>query len=296
MGDPIAVTGATGTVGGRVARLLAQRGVAQRLVVRDPARAPRLPGAEVRAAAGYGAGEEMRAALEGARTLFLVPAEESVDRVGQHTTAIDAALAAGVRRIVYLSFLGAAPDATFTLARDHWATEEHVRAAGIPFTFARMGMYMDFVPRMVAPDGLLAGPAGEGRASVVARADVADVVAAILTGGGHDGRTYDVTGPAALTLGEIAAQLAELSGKPIAYKDETLAEARASRASYGAPEWQLEAWISTYGAIAAGELATVSDAVERLAGHAPITLADYVRGHPDCLDHVTARDIRPAAD
>jgi uncharacterized protein YbjT (DUF2867 family) len=172
--EPIAVTGATGAVGGRVARLLAQRGAAPRLVVRDPARAPRLPGAEVRVAAGYGAGEEMRAALEGARTLFLVPAEESVDRVEQHRTAVDAALAAGVGRIVYLSFLGAAPDATFTLARDHWATEEHVRAAGVPFTFARMSLYLDFVPRMVAPDGVIAGPAGEGRASVVARADVAE--------------------------------------------------------------------------------------------------------------------------
>ena len=104
-GGLIAVTGATGAVGGRVARLLAERGVAQRLVVRDPARAPRAAGAEVRAAPGYGDGDAMRAALEGAQTLFLVPAEESTERVEQHRTAVDAALAAGVGRIVYLSFL-----------------------------------------------------------------------------------------------------------------------------------------------------------------------------------------------
>ena len=180
MDGPIAVTGATGVVGGGVARRLAERGVAQRLVVRDPGRAPQLPGAEVRAASAYGVGEEMRAALAGAATLFLVPAEESKDRVDQHRTAIDAAVAAGVGRIVYLSFVDAAPDATFTLVRDHWATEEHIRAAGVPFTFVRMNLYLDFIPRMAAADGTIAGPAGDGRAAVVTRADVADVVAAVL--------------------------------------------------------------------------------------------------------------------
>jgi NAD(P)H dehydrogenase (quinone) len=296
MGNLIAVTGATGVVGGRVARRLADLGVAQRLVVRDPARAPELPGAEVRAASAYGAGEEMRAALAGVATLFLVPAHESADRVMQHRTAVDAAVAAGVRRIDYLSFLGAARDATFTLARDHWATEEHVRAAGVPFTFPRMGPYMDFVPLMAGSDGVIRGPAGEGRASIVSRDDVADVAVALVAGDGHEGGVYDVTGPEALTLGEMAATMRELSGKPIAFEDETLAEARASRAAYGAPEWQVEAWISTYTAIAAGELATVTDTVARLAGHAPQSLADFVRAHPDCMDHVAAPDIRPAAD
>jgi NAD(P)H dehydrogenase (quinone) len=104
MSDLIAVTGPTGVVGGRVARRLAHLGVALRLVVRDPARAPELPGAEVRVSSAYGAGEEMRAALAGVATLFLVPAHESADRVAQHRTAVDAAVAAGVQRIVYLSF------------------------------------------------------------------------------------------------------------------------------------------------------------------------------------------------
>jgi NAD(P)H dehydrogenase (quinone) len=296
MSDLIAVTGATGFVGGRVARRLAELGVGQRLVVRDPARAPELPGAEVRAASAYGAAEEMRAALAGVATLFLVPAQESADRVAQHRTAVDAAVAAGVRRIVYLSFLGAAPDSTFTLARDHWATEEHIRAAGVPFTFPRMGPFTDFAPLMAGSDGVIRGPAGEGRASIVSRSDVADVAVALLVGDGHDGQVHDVTGPEALTVGEIASTLAELSGKPIVFEDETLAEARASRAAYGAPEWQVTAWISTYTAIAAGELATVTDTVARLTGHAPQSLADYVRAHPDCMDHVAAPDIRPAAD
>jgi len=81
--------------------------------------------------------------------------------------------------------------------------------------------------------------------------------------------------------------MAALSGRRIVYRDETLEEARASRAGYGVPDWQVEAWISTYAAIAAGELDVVSDTVERLTGHAPATLADYVRAHPESLGHVT---------
>jgi uncharacterized protein YbjT (DUF2867 family) len=284
----IAVTGATGYIGNAVARGLAARGVAQRLVVREPARAPRLDGAEVRRAASYGDGDAMQAALEGVETLFLVPAAESADRVTQQRTAVDAAVAAGVSRVVYLSFLGAAVDATFTLARDHWATERHIRESGVRWTFPRMSLYLDFTVRMVGSGGVIAGPAGNGRAGMVTRADVADVAVALLLSDGHDGATYDVTGPEALTMGEIAATLGAATGKPITYKDETLAEARASRASYGAPDWQVDAWISTYTAIAAGELDVVTDTVTRLTGHPPASLADFVRAHPGCLDHVTA--------
>jgi NAD(P)H dehydrogenase (quinone) len=265
----IAVTGATGFVGGHTARFLAERGAELRLVVRDAARAPEL-GAEVRAASRYGAFDEMRAAFEGCDTVFLVPAEESVDRVEQHKTAVDAAAAAGVRRIVYLSFVDAAPDATFTLVRHHWETEEHIRASGLAFTFPRMNLYLDFIPNMVS-DGVIAGPAGEGRAAVVARRDVAEACAALLAGDGHDGRMYDITGREALSFAEIAA----LTGAT--YKDETLEEAWESRSGYGAPDWQVEAWISTYTAVAAGELERVSDDFARLTGHEPITLAEFLQ-------------------
>ena len=282
----IAVTGATGVVGGLAAARLAERGNPLRLVVRDPARAPDLPGADVRRAAGYGDLEAMRAALAGADTLLLVPAEESLDRVHQHRTAVDAAVAAGVRRIIYISFIGAAPDATFTLARDHWATEEHIRAAGVEWTFLRMNLYLDFIPSMVLPSGVLAGPAGDGRTAAVARSDLAEVAVAVLLDDRREAAVLDVTGGRAFTLAEAAAELSELSGRSVVYRDETLAEARASRAGYGAPDWQVEAWISTYAAIAAGELDVVSDTVARLAGHTPSTLADYVRAHPESVAHV----------
>ena len=202
MAGPVGVTGATGELGGRVARRLADRGVAQRLVVRDPSRAPELPGAEVRAApGGYADGDGLRGALEGVATLLLVPAGEALDRADQHRRAVDAAAAVGVERIVYLSFVDTTPDGTFTFGRDHWATEEHVRAVGVPFTFLRMSLYLDYVPFFVGADGVIRGPAGEGHMAPVARDDLADVAVAVLLEDGHEGRTEDVTGRDRFTLG-----------------------------------------------------------------------------------------------
>jgi NAD(P)H dehydrogenase (quinone) len=276
MSELIAVTGATGGMGGRVARRLAERGLAQRLVVRDPARAPELPGAEVRRAAGFHDAEGMRAALDGVHTLFLVPAAESEDRVQQHYTAVDAAAAAGVQRIVYLSFLGARADSTFTLGRHHHLTEERIGATGVPFSFVRMSLYLDFIPSMAGADGVIRGPADEGRLGAVARDDLADVAVEVLTGEDHAGEILDVTGPEAFTLAEAAATITRVTGRPVRFEDETLEEAYASRAHYGAPDWEVEGWVSSYAAIAAGELDQVTDTVERVAGHPPIGLAELL--------------------
>ena len=283
----IGVTGATGIVGGGVAALLAQRGVAQRLIVRDAARAPQLAGAELRIAASYGAADEMRATLEGVETLFLVPGREAPDRVLQHVTTVDAAVAAGVRRIVYLSFLGALPTATFTLGRQHWTTEQHIRGCGVgSFTFLRMSLYLDFIPSMVSPEGVIAGPAGDGRVGALLRSDVAAAVVAVLTSDGHDGGTYDITGREAFTLTEAAAEMSRLTGKRIEFRNETRDEAYVSRAGYGAPDWEVEGWVTSYEAIGAGELALVTGEVRRLTGHEPTTLTEYITAHPESLAQV----------
>jgi NAD(P)H dehydrogenase (quinone) len=272
----LAITGATGRLGGRVARKLGERGIRQRLVVRDADRAPAIDGAEV-AQASYGDADAVRRALEGVETVFMVSGAEQPDRVAQHRTFIDAAAAAGVTRLVYTSFFGAAPDATFTLARDHWATEEHIRASGLTYTFLRDNLYMDFVPKMVGDDGVIRGPASNGRAAVVAQDDIADVaVAVLLAPDAHKGATYDLTGPEALSMAEIAAALSEATGRQVRFQDESIDEAYASRASYGAPKWQVDAWVSTYLAIASGELLPVSDAVERVAGHPATSLAQLL--------------------
>jgi len=273
----IAVTGATGRLGGRVARRLAAAGVSQRLLVRELARAPHLPGAAANRAA-FDDHDAVRAALAGVETALMVSATETADRVDQHRAFVDSAAAAGVGHLVYTSFVGAAPDATFTLARQHWATEQHIRASGLRFTFLRDNLYADFLPGMVGEDGVLRGPAGQGRVAAVAQDDVADVAAAVLTEPSpHAGASYDLTGPEALTLHEVAAAIGEGSGRAVRYEPETVPQAYRSRARYGAPGWQVDAWVSTYTAIAAGELAAVSDAVPRLSGHPARSLAQLLR-------------------
>ncbi|MFB6874225.1 NAD(P)H-binding protein [Streptomyces sp. NPDC056323] len=292
----VAVTGAGGAVGGRVARRLARAGVPVRLLGRDPSRLPELPGAVAAPPARYGDGEAMRRALAGAHTLFLVSAHESPYRVREHTTAVDAAVAVGVERIVYVSFLGAAPDATFTFARDHWHTEAHIRAAGIRHTFLRDSLYLAGIPAMTGADGVLRGPAGDGRVAAVAHDDIADAAVAVLladTGSAdtrHDGITYDLTGPEAFTLAEAAEELTRVTGRTVTYLPETREEAYASRARYGAEDWEVAGWVTSYEAIATGEMATVSDAVPDLTGHPATSLATFLREHPDSYRHLLKTD------
>ncbi|MFF7873501.1 SDR family oxidoreductase [Streptomyces californicus] len=287
-GPLIAVTGASGAVGGRVARRLARTGAPVRLLGRDPARLPDIPGADRAPAAPYGDGEAMRRALDGAHTLFLVSAHESPDRVREHATAIDAAVAVGVERIVYVSFQGAAPDATFTFARDHWETEAHLRTAGVRHTFLRDNWYQAGLPAMTGTDGVLRGPGGEGKVAAVTHEDIADAAAAVLLDEGtdHDGLAHDLTGPEAFTLAEAAEELSRVTGRPVVYVPETREEAYASRAGYGAPEWEVAGWVTSYEAIANGELAAVSDAVPTLTGRPATSFADFLAANPDSYRHL----------
>jgi uncharacterized protein YbjT (DUF2867 family) len=275
----IALTGVTGAVGGRVARLLAARDVGLRFVARDPSRCPPFD-AEVRQAS-YQDTSAMTAALAGASALFLVSGREDIDRLRHHLSAVEAAVAAGVGRIVYTSFIGAAPDATFTLARQHHATEEAIKGSGIPFVFLRDNLYTDFVPYFAGEDGVIRGPAGDGRVGWVTRDDIAEAATTALTTPDHDGTTFDLTGPEAIDLYETADRFGRLADRPITYHPETVDEAYASRARYGAPDWEVEGWVTSYLAIANGEMDVVSDAVETLTGHPAQSLEDFLTTHPE---------------
>jgi uncharacterized protein YbjT (DUF2867 family) len=276
MSEVLGLTGVTGHLG---RKLLARFVAADRpavLLARRPERVE-APAGWQRRRTEYAEPAGAREALAGVDVLFMVSGAETPDRVAHHRAFVDAAVAAGVRHVVYTSFLGAAPAATFTLARDHWATEEHLRASGLPHTILRDSLYADFLPMMTV-DGAIRGPAGDGRVSAVAQADIAEAAEAVLLDpDSHAGATYDLTGPEALTFDEVAAVVSDVTGVPTRYQPETLDEAYASRASYGAPDWQVDAWVSTYTAIAAGELATVSDAVPRLTGHPATSLRELLQ-------------------
>jgi NAD(P)H dehydrogenase (quinone) len=304
----LAVTGATGEIGGRVAK---------RLIVRDPQRTPQLPGAEIMQISSYGDAAAVGRALTGVDKFFMVSAMDLMgvtrrcalnkvpvpryDRVHQHVAMAAAAAAVGVKHIIYLSFVSAEEDATFLLAREHFHTEEYIRSTGIPFTFLRQSLYMDNAAAHASDDGVLRGPAGEGRVTWTARDDIADVAVAVLTSSGHERCTYDVTGPEALTLTETAEILSAVTGRKVTYQALTPHEVRISRnasrldrweaerralTGSGACDFEIEIWISHYLQMATGEASIVSDAVPRLTGHKAISLTEYLHKYPERYRHL----------
>jgi NAD(P)H dehydrogenase (quinone) len=215
---------------------------------------------------------------------------------------VDAAAAVGVKRIIYISGIGATADSIFTLAPDHYYTEEHIRALGVPFVFLRMGLYTDQLPHYPAADGVIRGPAGEGRVAFVTRDDVADTAVAVLTGHGHDGLAYDITGPESLSMADVAERLSAVAGRKITYQSITPHEARTRRnISYmmerveaelraatgkGLTDSQVEVFVTHFLQMAAGESAAVSDTVLRLTGHPAQSLADFLKAHPQSYQHL----------
>ncbi|MDI3331319.1 MAG: SDR family oxidoreductase [Micrococcus sp.] len=279
---PVAVTGATGRLGGRVARLLADVGTPLRLLVRDPARAPELPDATVHAAP-YADSDAVTEALAGVDVLFMVSASESEDRQAEHEAFVAAAARAGVGHVVYTSFLGASPEATFTLARTHAATEVDLAASGMDYTFLQDSFYMDLARAVVGEDGVIRGPAGQGRCAFVAHDDVARTAATILRDPApHAGRAYRLTGPEALSFEEVARIISEVEGTGVRFHDETVEEAYQSRKAWNPPAWQADAWVSTYTAIAAGELDVVSRDIEAVTGVVPMTFREFLQGPGRC--------------
>jgi NAD(P)H dehydrogenase (quinone) len=285
----IALTGTTGGIGGAVLQKL---GGSHVLIGRD---ASKLAAGHDAREAAYGE-PRMTAALEGVDTLFMVSGRESATRLGEHLSVVDAAVEAGVRRIVYLSFLGATPDSIFTLGRQHFFTEQAIRDAGVEFTFLRDSFYQDYLLYMVGEDGAIRGPAGDGRISAVARDDVAEVAATVLRAAAeadrdrsaHDGETYDVTGPEALTLTEVAALIESASGHRVRFENETEAEAYLSRAKYDAPAFEVEGWVTSYQSFGAGEMSAVSGDVEKLIGRPPMSFAEFLSSNPESYANLTA--------
>ena len=146
-------------------------------------------------------------------------------------------------------------------------------------------MYADFVPFFATVEegrAVIAAPAGEGRTSFVSRDDLADVAVAVLLreDANLDGQALEVTGPEALTMTDAAQVLTEVTGRPVAYRDQTVEEAWATRRPSGHPDWEIEGWVTSYLAIAAGELSTVTDVVPTLTGHPATTVAEHLRRHP----------------
>lgn len=271
----IAVTGTTGKVGRLVADELARRGEGVRLLVREPARAPCVPGAEA-VAADYGDQEMLGSALRPGDVVFMVSIHDGPERrLPLHRSFIAAAARARVGRIVYLSFVNAGPGAVFLHARSHGETEAMLRHSGVPWTSIRNGMYADEVLGWFDLDGVAREPGGDGRMSFSYRPELAAAIAVTLTEPGHEGRTYDITTPESVTLTELAEIATDATGRPHRYEPGTGEDWRARWD--GREAWRIEAGLTSYAALRAGEFDVVSDDYRTLTGRDPLPLREIAR-------------------
>lgn len=277
----ILVTGASGHVGGRVAELMAERDQDFRLMTRTPGDIS-VPGAEAVVRADYAEPDSLEPAFKGVNVAFIVSGyAKPGTRAQLHKNAIDAAEEAGVQHLVYLSAQGAAPDSKFPMSRDHYQTEQFLEKSGCSYTALRDNLYLDIVPELFGKDGVARGPAGRGKVAWVSREDVAQTVAAALLDPTEG--VFPVTGPDALSLSETADQLSSLVENDLEYVDESVQEGRAWRAEFDVPEWEVETWLGSYLAIAAGEFEETSDTVRRFTGRSPYELTSYFSQRPELL-------------
>jgi NAD(P)H dehydrogenase (quinone) len=277
----IVVTGATGKVGRLIADELAREGVAQTLLVRDAARAPDLPGADV-VVADFTDGAAVRAALRPGDRVFMVSVHEDVaTRIAAHRSFVEAAAEAGVGLLAYLGIVKPSPAAAFHHGRSHHATEDMIRASGVPFTFLRMNLFLEELPLWFDPDGVCRGPGGDGRVSLITRADTAAVSAAVLEGPGYEGRALDVTGEESHSLSELAALCSEILGRPFRYEPGTREDWLAGRLAAGVAAWDANIGAGSYDALAGGEFDVTSDVVRRLTGTPPETPREWTAANPE---------------
>ena len=273
----IAITGATGQLGRLVLDSLKNRVPAADLValVRSPAKAADL-GVAAREA-DYDRPETLDRALAGVRTLLLISGPVVGVRVAQHRNVIEAAKQAGVTRVVYTSALHA-DSSPLDVAPDHRATEAHLKASGVPYTILRNGWYTEnytgSIPGALAA-GAFIGSAGDARISSATRADYAEAAAAVLAGGGHEGRTYELAGDEAWTLSDLAAEISRQTGRTIPYTNLPAAEYAKVLASVGLPEGLARAIAGWDVAAAQGALFDDSRQLSRLIGRptTPLSVA-----------------------
>lgn len=280
----ILVTGATGNVGGALLAQLAQRGVATRALVRRPERADTLRGYDVDIAVGdYDDPASLPKALDGVERVFVAaPASEVL--ASQEGAMLDAAAAAGVSQVVLLTAAGvdAPGPSPVRLLRGHQAVVRRAGELDLPATvLAPNGFMQNFLRNagQAQAEGVLAGPLGAAAVSYVDVRDVAAVAAHVLTSDGHEGATYTITGPEALTMEQVAERMSAVAEREVRYVDVPVDDARAGMLASGAPPWLTEGLIELYDVYKAGHAAAVTDEVQKATGHPARSLDTFLGDH-----------------
>jgi NAD(P)H dehydrogenase (quinone) len=281
----IAVTGATGKLGRATLQYLLARGVAPetiRPIVRDLAKARDLVDGKFDVAYGnYIDATLLEAAFSGVdKLLFISTSALGEERMLHHRNVVNAAKGAGVSHIVYTSVVKPAPVACFAASPGHFQSEVLIRDAGIPHTFFRNNLYLDIVPFLFAgalTTGTLLHSGGDGRIGFIAREDIAEGLAAVLTSEGHHNREYPITvSRECYGLPEIAAELGHATGKSIHYQAVTSAEFRAALEQAGLPPPVVAMSVGLGDAVRAGEFDLSYPVFEKLLGRAPLSLRNFL--------------------
>ncbi|MFD6414771.1 SDR family oxidoreductase [Streptomyces sp. NPDC060194] len=277
----IVVTGATGQLGRLVVEGLL-KSVDPGLVVavvRDEKKAEDLAARGVRIkVADYDAPETLAGVFEAGDRVLFVSGSEAGRRVPQHTAVIEAAKAAGVAQLAYTGILGG-PDADFLLAEEHKATEQLILDSGVPYTFLRNGWYHENYTAqlpVVLEHGAVVTSAGDGRVASAPRADYADAAVAVLTGDGHLGTAYELSGDEAYSFDEYAATVARLSGRDVVHRRVSPEENLAILTGAGLPEAFAGILVDVDAAIERGLLARRDGDLARLIGRPTTPIADTV--------------------
>jgi uncharacterized protein YbjT (DUF2867 family) len=276
----ILVTGAAGTTGSEVTRLLASKGVRIRALVRDPEKAKRFPGGSVETVvADLEKPMTLDPALKGVDKVFLV---SSVDpRMSLlHGNVIDASKRAGVKQVVRLSVLGASPNSPARFLKWHGEIDERLSRSGLSYSLLRPHSFMQNLLHArgsIQSDGAIYYPAKEGRIAPIDARDIAACAAAVLTSEGHSGRIYDLTGPESLSYAEIAATIGKAIGREVSYVDVPPEAAREAMLGMGFPEFVADGLIELMALYGAGTYADVTQTVEKLTNVPPRTLASFAK-------------------
>jgi uncharacterized protein YbjT (DUF2867 family) len=278
----ILVTAATGQVGGQAARELVQAGARVRVLVREPAAAEGLDGAEI-VRGSFDDEAALERALRGIDALLLA-GRDGPESVAQHERVLAHAEKAGVGHIVRLSAIGARAGSPIALMREHEQVDARVRTGSAVWTLLRPHLYLQNLLRATAAvraTGTLTAPLGETLIPLVDTRDVGVAAAVVLRApAAHAGRTYALTGPEALGYADVAEAIGRVAGRPVRYVAAAPDDLEADLRAAGVPGWRAFDLAHIAEAYAPGELTVACD-LPRLLGRPAGSLAAFLADHRD---------------